>query len=102
LPQPFVIFISRVDRALTLSGLITGRKPRLGVIADAQEVTRPDVKVIDLTELADGAALNHFIAVTSPAAIELLTDSMARSERSGRSLLRSLADRLPGGPPVPR
>jgi esterase/lipase superfamily enzyme len=102
LPQPFVIFISRVDRALTISGLITGRKPRLGVIADAEEVTRPDVKVIDLTDLADGAALNHFIAVTSPAAIELLSNSMARSEQTGRSLLRTLADKLPGGPPVPR
>jgi len=102
LPQPFVIFISRVDRALTISGLITGRKPRLGVIADAEEVTRPDVKVIDLTELADGAALNHFVAVTSPAAIEMLTNSMARSEQTGRSLLRTLADQLPGGPPLSR
>ena len=102
LPQPFVIFISRVDRALPLSGLVTGRKPRLGAIAGAEEVRRPDVQVIDLTDLADGTALNHFIAVPSPEAIELLTNSMARSERAGRSLLRTLADQLPGGPPVPR
>src|SRR6056297_1259635 len=43
LPQPFMIFITKADRALTLSGFITGRKPRLGVIDDADKVQRGDV-----------------------------------------------------------
>lgn len=72
LPDPFLIFTSRQDRALSLAGLITGRKPRLGGITGPEAVEGLDVKVIDFTALGDGEGLNHSIPATSPAAIGVL------------------------------
>lgn len=95
LPQPFLIFISKQDRALSLSGFITGRKPRLGVIDEAEKVTRPDVTVIDFTELADGNSLNHFVPVTSPAAIRVLNGIISQAGREGTGFLRDMALKLP-------
>ncbi|WP_210878066.1 alpha/beta hydrolase [Roseovarius autotrophicus] len=103
LPQPFLIFITQRDRALTFSGFITGRKPRLGVIAEAGEVVRPDVQVVDVTDLSEGgAALNHSVPLTSPTAISLLNAVMTRAEREGRGLLRAVAEQLPLIPTSPR
>jgi len=95
LPQPFLIFITKADRALTLSGFITGRKPRLGVIDDTEEVQRGDVQVIDFTNLADGESFNHFVPVTSPAAIRMLNGIIAQAEGAGTGFVRDMALPLP-------
>lgn len=83
LPQPFLIFVSRADRALTLSGLLTGRKPRLGVIEGPEQIQGVQgVQVIDFTAL--GAAengLGHSVPVTSPVAIRVLRGMMAQARR---------------------
>jgi len=72
LPQPFLIFTMRQDRALSVAGWLTGRKERLGLIDGPDKVRGLDVKVIDFTALADGAGYNHLVPVTAPAAVELL------------------------------
>ena len=73
LPQPFLIFVSQQDRALSLAGLLSGRKPRLGTIDNPRQLEGVEgVRVIDITALGDGEGLNHSTAVTSPAAIEVL------------------------------
>ncbi|MEQ9240115.1 alpha/beta hydrolase [Roseovarius indicus] len=73
LPQPFLIFVSQQDRALSLAGLLTGRKPRLGTLKDPTLLQGIEgVRVIDFTALGDGEGLNHATAVTSPAAISVL------------------------------
>lgn len=95
LPQPFLIFITQVDRALSLSAFITGRKPRLGVIDSAAEVNRSDVQVIDFSALADGGAYNHYVPVTSPAAIEMLNAIIAHAAQNGTGFLQGLSLRLP-------
>jgi len=84
LPQPFLIFVSRQDRALSLAGFIAGRKPRLGVIDGPEAVAGLPVKVIDFTALADGEGLNHAVPATSPAAISVLKGMIAQAE-SGQS-----------------
>ena len=83
LPKPFMIFISRQDRALSLAGFLTGKKPRLGVIDAPKQVEGLDVTVVDFTELADGEGLNHFVPVTSPAAITVLNGLIAQSGKPG-------------------
>ncbi|MET4103714.1 esterase/lipase superfamily enzyme [Roseovarius sp. MBR-78] len=102
LPQPFFIFITRADRALSLSGFITGRKPRLGVIDAAEEVTRPDVQVIDFSALATGEAYNHFVPVTSPAAIEILNRFLSETGRPAAGALGAMTLKLPAPNAVPR
>jgi esterase/lipase superfamily enzyme len=72
LPQPFLIFTSRQDRALSIAGFITGRKQRLGLIDGPDKVKGLNVKLIDFTALADGEGYNHFVPVTSPAAVNVL------------------------------
>jgi len=80
LPQPFLIFVSKQDRALSLAGLLTGRKPRLGVIGEPGKLAGvKGVKVIDFTALADGEGLDHAVPITSPAAISVLRGLIAQA-----------------------
>jgi esterase/lipase superfamily enzyme len=74
LPQPFLIFTSRRDRALLLSARITGLRNRLGNIGQVEDVADLDVTLVDLSEFSGGSGdrLNHFPAATSPAFVELL------------------------------
>ena len=80
LPEPFLIFISRQDRALSLAGLLTGLKPRLGVIDSVDQVAELGVTVVDFTELSDGEGFNHFVPVTSPAAMSVLRGMIEQAE----------------------
>ena len=58
--QPFIMFTSSDDRALALSSLIAGDKPRLGAYtADAQEIADLGVIIIDLSQVDGPDALNH-------------------------------------------
>ncbi|RKF15412.1 alpha/beta fold hydrolase [Roseovarius spongiae] len=90
LPQPFVIFVSRQDRALSLAGFLTGRKPRLGVIDSAQSVAGLDVQVIDFTALGDGEGLNHMTPVSSPQAVSALRGLLAQRQTPPTGLGRYL------------
>lgn len=85
LPQPFLIFVSQQDRALSLAGLLTGSKPRLGVIDSPEAVAGLDVKVIDFTALADGEGFNHAIPATSPAAISVLRGMIGQAQSGARA-----------------
>ena len=78
LPQPFVIMSSRRDRVLSLAGLLTGRKPRLGRIEGPEAVEGLGVTVIDFTDIAGGEGAGHDVAFTSPIAIQLLRGMEAR------------------------
>lgn len=73
LPQPFVVFTSRHDRALRLSALISGETDRLGNLSDLSQLAVPGVIVIDLSDYADGGDwLHHATFATAPAVLPLL------------------------------
>lgn len=80
LPQPFFIFTTTEDRALSVSSFLTGRRDRLGRITDPSEVAGLDVTVIDFSGVADGRNLDHLVPVTSSGGIRFL-----------RSFLRQVA-----------
>ncbi|MCZ4350979.1 alpha/beta fold hydrolase [Roseovarius aestuarii] len=82
LPQPFMIFVSQTDRALTAAGLLTGRKQRLGLIDGPESVEGLDVTVVDFTALGDGEGLNHMVPVSSPAGVKVLQGMIANSGRA--------------------
>lgn len=71
LPQPFVIFTAEQDRVLRLASLIF-HEERLGRIEGPEAVEGLPVRVIDITDLADGSGMNHAVPFTSPLAIEAL------------------------------
>ncbi|WP_135501578.1 alpha/beta hydrolase [Roseovarius aestuariivivens] len=85
LPQPFLIFVSQQDRALRLSSLITGRKPRLGRIDGPEAVAGLPVKVIDFTALSEGEGMGHAVPATSPAAITVLRGMIDQAARGAEA-----------------
>ena len=75
LPQPFGIFVSKRDRALTVSARLTGQKNRLGNIGSLQSLADLDVTVIDVTNFSTGDG--HFVAGDSPAVISMFSKAGA-------------------------
>lgn len=80
LPDPFLVFVSQQDRALNLSSLLTGFKPRLGKIDGPDQVEGLGVTVLDFTGLSDGRSLDHSVPVTSPVAIKVLKGMIEQAE----------------------
>ncbi|WP_328804993.1 alpha/beta hydrolase [Stappia albiluteola] len=56
---PFIVLVSRDDKALKASSLIAGGKQRVGRYEDEQELANLGVIVIDLTELEGTDAIDH-------------------------------------------
>ncbi len=78
LPEPFVIFASGRDRALRLSGWLSGGG-RLGTIDDLAALSDLDVTVIDTSGAAARGA-GHLTPVASPWMISILL-GLQRNER---------------------
>ncbi|MEY9780290.1 esterase/lipase superfamily enzyme [Sinorhizobium fredii] len=73
----FTLFVSRDDRALTLSRRISGNIDRLGQIDPSVEpyrsqLERAGITVLDLTALKGGDRLNHGKFAESPEVVRLL------------------------------
>ncbi|MDJ0628514.1 MAG: alpha/beta fold hydrolase [Rhodobacter sp.] len=88
LPQPFGLFVSKRDRALSLSARLTGQGNRLGNIRSLETLADLDVTVIDVTEFSTGEG--HFVAGDSPAVISIFSRAGAletafRGDQAGRT-----------------
>jgi len=73
LPKPFGMFISKRDRALTLSARLTGQKNRLGNVENLDQVADLEITVFGVTGFSQGAG--HFTAGDTPAIIQLFGQS---------------------------
>ncbi len=92
LPQPFLIFTSRKDRALSLSARLTGRnQSRLGNLASAKDLADLNVTVLDTTAYTEGSG--HFNIGDSPVLLSLMSQigsinqALARESRGRTGLL---------------
>ncbi len=88
LPQPFIIFTSRRDRALALAARLTGQRDRLGNLTDLTEVADLEVTLVDVAAFSVGTG--HFNLGNSPALIALLNrigdvNSAFGADQSGRT-----------------
>ena len=72
LPHPFVIVVSRRDRALSISRRIAGGHPRVGSGSDIALLQEKDIVVLDASDLDGG---NHSVFASSPTLISLVGDS---------------------------
>ena len=72
LPDPFILMVAKQDRALRISSLLTGRRPRLGAQTDRSVVGDLPISVVDVSDLAVGGNFDHKIVTTSPAAIAII------------------------------
>ncbi len=57
--RPYVILVSRDDRALQASSLLAGGKQRLGAYDDEEDLAELGAVVVDLTEVKGADAANH-------------------------------------------
>jgi esterase/lipase superfamily enzyme len=88
LPQPFVIFTSKKDRALALSARLTGQRDRLGNLPDAGPLGDLKVTLVDTTAFSSG--LGHFNVGNSAALLALLgqisdVDQAFAGDQTGRA-----------------
>ncbi len=77
----FTLFVSRDDRALTISKHISGNIDRLGHIDPTMEPYRSQlemagISVLDLTKLKSGDALNHGKFAESPEVVRLIGERL--------------------------
>lgn len=72
LPDPFIIFSSKKDRALRLVERLTGQNNRLGRLEDVAEIAEYDITYVDVTAFSEGGT-NHFPTAKSPALLRLLS-----------------------------
>ncbi len=70
LPEPFVIFTSKRDRALALAARLSGQKERLGNIKDIGKLADLKITLLDTTAFSTG--VGHFNVGNSPALISIL------------------------------
>jgi esterase/lipase superfamily enzyme len=83
IPEPFVLFVSGQDRALSLSGFLRGNENRLGSIQNLDGLADLPIEIIDTTAFSKGAESSHFIPATSPALIAMLGDARRMSGTFG-------------------
>lgn len=88
LPDPFIIFSSKKDRALRLIEQLSGQKNRLGRLEDVGEIAEYDITYIDVTAYSEGGT-NHFPTARSPALLKILGQvpdlEQALSSEGGRT-----------------
>lgn len=79
--KPFILFLSRDDRALRLSGFIAGNRPRVGDYGDAKEIADLGVIAVDLSQLGAGDRLNHTKFADNPVLISILGDRLREDDQ---------------------
>lgn len=82
---PFVIFVSRDDKALALSQRIWGNNPRLGSIDPNDERYRAillaaGLQVVDLTDVKSADSLNHGKFAENPEIVRLIGGRLAAGQ----------------------
>ena len=90
---PFTIFVSRDDRALSISKRIAGSTDRLGGIDPEQEpyksrlkeLTNQRVTIIDLATVSGGDALGHTKFAQSPEVVRMIGGRLASGQRLNES-----------------
>lgn len=74
--RPFVVFASANDRALQISGLIAGRRPRLGDYAKSQEIADLGIVVADISAIKVEDRLNHTKFADNPILVQMLGERL--------------------------
>ncbi|SFJ47080.1 alpha/beta hydrolase [Aerobium aerolatum] len=68
----FVVLVSRDDRALQVSSIIAGNRPRVGDYDKDGDLAALGVTVVDISGLSSGDRLNHARFADNPVFIQLL------------------------------
>lgn len=100
--KPFILLLSDDDRALRLSGLIAGSRPRVGDYKNAADLAEYGVTVVDLSKAKGGDSFNHTKFADNPALVKelgqrLRQDDGFASDRDVTDRIQMLSQQLSGG-----
>jgi esterase/lipase superfamily enzyme len=95
--EKMFLLVSADDGALRASRLIAGGVPRVGA-ADAEELEKLGVTVIDLSQIEDSSSGSHAKFAGSPEVVQLLGQGLNRVGRFGDQNTPSLDQILAGAP----
>lgn len=91
--RAFFVLHSGDDRALQVSSLIAGNRPRVGYGRDVDRLAALGVIVVDVTNLAAGDGLNHTKFADNPLLVRLLGERLREDDALGNNE-RDVADRI--------
>lgn len=90
--KPFFLMTSGDDRALKLSGIIAGSKPRLGDYKNAADLAEYGVIVVDLSDAKGADSFNHTKFADNPEMVKLLGQRLRADD--GFASDRDVTDRI--------
>ena len=90
--KPFFLMLSDDDRALKLSGMLAGNKPRLGDYKNAADLAEYGVIVVDLSKSKGSDSFNHTKFADNPALVKMLGERLR--EDDGFASDREVTDRI--------
>lgn len=83
--RPFFVLVSRDDRALLVSSIIAGNRPRVGDYDKDTDLASLGVIVVDVSALSSGDRLNHARFADNPVLVQLLGDRLNEGDDFGES-----------------
>lgn len=83
--KPFFVLLSRDDRALLVSGIIAGNRPRVGDYGNDDDLASLGVVVVDVSGLKAGDGLNHAKFADNPLLIRLLGERLSDDDQLGNA-----------------
>ncbi|MET3792570.1 alpha/beta hydrolase [Aquamicrobium terrae] len=91
--KPFILLLSQDDRALRLSGMLAGSRPRVGDYAGAdKELADYGVTVVDLSKAKGADSFNHTKFADNPVLVRMLGQRLR--EDDGFASDREITDRI--------
>lgn len=81
--RPFFVLVSDDDRALLVSSLIAGNRPRVGDYDEDEDLASLGVTVINVSGLSGGDSLNHAKFADNPLLVQLLGDRLNEDDKLG-------------------
>ncbi|MHB2264837.1 alpha/beta hydrolase [Aliihoeflea sp. PC F10.4] len=85
--RPFVIMLSDDDRALQISSILAGNRPRVGDYGDSAELAGLGVTVVNLSAVRVEDRLNHTKFAENPILIQMLGEQLARDDLSEETVM---------------
>lgn len=78
--RPFFILLSGDDRALRISGIIAGNRPRVGDYSNAEELAELGLTVVNLSKVPAGDRLNHAKFADNPTLVKMIGDRLEQDD----------------------
>lgn len=92
--RPYVVMLSRDDRALLLSSIIAGNRPRVGDYGNDKALAELGIVVVDLSNVSSSDSLNHAKFADNPALVQILGEHLNESQPMNGNAGNDIANRL--------